>query len=305
MYVRLCWFQKSKHVLIKNQLKTCFWKKHVSVTDTYYIREGSYSLALTCLHVNQVNARLDASIFTEIHQHETENHDQLNNLLADELGDDQRTDTYGGTRVRYVKAVFHLVIIVVVVRILMVTASAIIIIIVVAVVVFIVIIIVIILGFSGCHCCSVIHGIASAGVGAGWRCGRGRSCQLFFHHFLHHSHRWIQSSTDNTHYHSSSTWTLHAMLSFVHMGKLYSEDYVYRIDHYLGKEMVQNLVILRFSNAIFEPLWNRNHINSVTITLKEDFGTKGPGGYFDNYGIIREVIQNHLLTSPPIVAVNN
>ena len=79
------------------------------------------------------------------------------------------------------------------------------------------------------------------------------------------------------------------------MSALYTEKYLYRIDHYLGKEMVQNLVILRFSNAIFEPLWNRNHINSVTITFKENFGTKGRGGYFDNYGIIRDVIQNHLL----------
>jgi len=62
------------------------------------------------------------------------------------------------------------------------------------------------------------------------------------------------------------------------MSALYTEDYLYRIDHYLGKEMVQNLVILRFANAIFEPLWNRNHIKSVTITFKEDFGTKGRGG---------------------------
>lgn len=87
------------------------------------------------------------------------------------------------------------------------------------------------------------------------------------------------------------------------MGALYTEDYIYRIDHYLGKEMVQNLVILRFSNAIFEPVWNRNHIKSVTITFKEDFGTKGRGGYFDSYGIIRDVIQNHLLQVMSLVAM--
>jgi glucose-6-phosphate 1-dehydrogenase len=87
------------------------------------------------------------------------------------------------------------------------------------------------------------------------------------------------------------------------MGTLYTEDYIYRIDHYLGKEMVQNLVILRFSNAIFEPLWNRNHIQSVTITFKENFGTKGRGGYFDSYGIIRDVIQNHLLQVMSLVAM--
>ena len=87
------------------------------------------------------------------------------------------------------------------------------------------------------------------------------------------------------------------------MSKLYTEDYIYRIDHYLGKEMVQNLVILRFSNAIFEPLWNRNHVKSVIITFKEDFGTKGRGGYFDDYGIIRDVIQNHLLQVLSLVAM--
>jgi glucose-6-phosphate 1-dehydrogenase len=87
------------------------------------------------------------------------------------------------------------------------------------------------------------------------------------------------------------------------MSALYTEDYIYRIDHYLGKEMTQNLVILRFSNVIFEPLWNRNHISSVTITFKEDFGTKGRGGYFDGYGIIRDVIQNHLLQILSLVAM--
>jgi glucose-6-phosphate 1-dehydrogenase len=70
------------------------------------------------------------------------------------------------------------------------------------------------------------------------------------------------------------------------MGALYTEDYIYRIDHYLGKEMVQNLVILRFANVIFEPLWNHRHIKSVIISFKEDFGTKGRGGYFDGYGYV-------------------
>ena len=87
------------------------------------------------------------------------------------------------------------------------------------------------------------------------------------------------------------------------MGALYTEDYIYRIDHYLGKEMVQNLVILRFSNVIFEPLWNHRHIKSVVITFKEDFGTKGRGGYFDHYGIIRDVIQNHLIQVMSLVAM--
>ena len=87
------------------------------------------------------------------------------------------------------------------------------------------------------------------------------------------------------------------------MGALYSEDYLYRIDHYLGKEMVQNLVILRFANAMFEPMWNRNYIKSVQITFKENFGCQGRGGYFDTAGIIRDVLQNHLMQVLSLVAM--
>lgn len=79
------------------------------------------------------------------------------------------------------------------------------------------------------------------------------------------------------------------------LGSLFSEDQLYRIDHYLGKEMVQNLMVLRFANEVFEPIWNRNHIKNVQITFKEDFGTQGRGGYFDESGIIRDVMQNHLI----------
>jgi len=68
-------------------------------------------------------------------------------------------------------------------------------------------------------------------------------------------------------------------------------------------EMTKNLMTLRFSNAIFEPLWNRNYISNIQITFKENFGTKGRGGYFDQYGIIRDVIQNHLLQVLSIVAM--
>ena len=87
------------------------------------------------------------------------------------------------------------------------------------------------------------------------------------------------------------------------MSALYTEDHIYRIDHYLGKEMVNNLMTMRFGNRLLEPLWNRNHISSVQITFKENFGTKGRGGYFDGYGIIRDVIQNHLLQVLSIVAM--
>jgi len=73
------------------------------------------------------------------------------------------------------------------------------------------------------------------------------------------------------------------------------EDQIFRIDHYLGKELVENLSVLRFSNLIFEPLWSRQHIRNVQLVFSEDFGTEGRGGYFDNYGIIRDIMQNHLL----------
>ena len=88
-----------------------------------------------------------------------------------------------------------------------------------------------------------------------------------------------------------------------HLQKLFSEEQLYRIDHYLGKEMVQNILSLRFGNRIFGPSWNRDNIASVTITFKEPFGTKGRGGYFDEFGIIRDVMQNHLLQILCLVAM--
>ena len=87
------------------------------------------------------------------------------------------------------------------------------------------------------------------------------------------------------------------------IGAVWSEEQIYRIDHYLGKEMVQNLMVLRFANKVFEPIWNRYHISSVLITFKENFGTQGRGGYFDSFGIIRDVMQNHLLQMLSLVAM--
>ncbi|KAI8084944.1 glucose-6-phosphate dehydrogenase [Halteromyces radiatus] len=84
---------------------------------------------------------------------------------------------------------------------------------------------------------------------------------------------------------------------------LFTENDTYRIDHYLGKEMVKNIIPYRFSNAFIHPLWNNIHIDSVQITLKEHFGTEGRGGYFDEFGIIRDVIQNHLLQTMSLVAM--
>ncbi|XP_014209361.1 glucose-6-phosphate 1-dehydrogenase [Copidosoma floridanum] len=88
-----------------------------------------------------------------------------------------------------------------------------------------------------------------------------------------------------------------------HLAGLFREEQIYRIDHYLGKEMVQNLMTLRFGNRIFSPTWNRDNIASVQISFKEDFGTQGRGGYFDEFGIIRDVMQNHLLQILSLVAM--
>ncbi len=87
------------------------------------------------------------------------------------------------------------------------------------------------------------------------------------------------------------------------LGALWEEQDIYRIDHYLGKEMVQNLMLFRFGNTFLEPLLNRNNVAAVQITFKEDFGTQGRGGYFDSYGIIRDIMQNHLMQVLSLVAM--
>ena len=70
---------------------------------------------------------------------------------------------------------------------------------------------------------------------------------------------------------------------------------MFRIDHYLGKETVQNLLALRFANELFEPIWNAHHVDHVQITMAEDIGVGGRAGYYDGIGAARDVIQNHLL----------
>ncbi|KAI1294762.1 Glucose-6-phosphate 1-dehydrogenase [Halotydeus destructor] len=88
-----------------------------------------------------------------------------------------------------------------------------------------------------------------------------------------------------------------------HIGSIYNEEEIYRIDHYLGKEMVQNVMALRFGNRIIAPTWNRDNIASVSINMKEDIGTQGRGGYFDESGIIRDVMQNHLMQILCLIAM--
>jgi glucose-6-phosphate 1-dehydrogenase len=88
----------------------------------------------------------------------------------------------------------------------------------------------------------------------------------------------------------ASAQQLNAML-----GAVFPPECVFRIDHYLGKETVQNLLALRFANTLFEPIWNRSYVDHVQITMAEDIGIGGRAGYYDGIGAARDVIQNHLL----------
>ncbi len=87
------------------------------------------------------------------------------------------------------------------------------------------------------------------------------------------------------------------------VGKAFSEDQVFRIDHYLGKEAVQNLLALRFANALFEPLWNSGTIDHVQITVAETVGVEGRWGYYDDAGALRDMVQNHMLQLLALVAM--
>ncbi|MBI4715012.1 MAG: glucose-6-phosphate dehydrogenase [Nitrospirae bacterium] len=83
---------------------------------------------------------------------------------------------------------------------------------------------------------------------------------------------------------------LHAALE-----RVFPEEAIYRIDHYLGKETVQNLLVFRFANGIFDPLWNQKYVDHVQITVAEDEGVAGRGSFFDQVGILRDIVQNHIL----------
>ena len=87
--------------------------------------------------------------------------------------------------------------------------------------------------------------------------------------------------------------------------KDWAEEQLFRIDHYLGKETVQNLLVTRFSNGIFEPLWNRNYIHHVEITSAESIGVEKRGGYYDTSGALRDMVQNHLLQVAALTAMES
>lgn len=87
------------------------------------------------------------------------------------------------------------------------------------------------------------------------------------------------------------------------IGRVFREPAIYRIDHYLGKETVQNLMALRFANALFEPIWNAGHIDHVQITVGETLGVEGRAGYYDTAGALRDMVQNHMLQLLCLVAM--
>jgi len=87
------------------------------------------------------------------------------------------------------------------------------------------------------------------------------------------------------------------------IARSFDENDIYRIDHFLGKEIVQNLFALRFANGIFEPVWNRNYIDHVQITAAETLGVEGRGGYYETAGAMRDMVQNHLLQLCALVAI--
>jgi len=87
------------------------------------------------------------------------------------------------------------------------------------------------------------------------------------------------------------------------MAGVFREDQIYRIDHYLGKETVQNILVFRFANGMFEPVWNRNHVAEVQITVAETIGVEGRGSYYEESGALRDMMQNHLLQLLCLIAM--
>jgi glucose-6-phosphate 1-dehydrogenase len=90
-----------------------------------------------------------------------------------------------------------------------------------------------------------------------------------------------------------------------HVLNIFHEDQIYRIDHYLGKETVQNILAFRFANGIFEPLWNRNYIHHIEILASEQIGVEDRGGYYDSSGALRDMVQNHLLQIAATIAMES
>lgn len=93
----------------------------------------------------------------------------------------------------------------------------------------------------------------------------------------------------------------HALNTLI--GNTFAESQIYRIDHYLGKETVQNILVFRFANGIFEPIWNRKYIDHIQITVAEELGVEGRAGYFETAGVIRDMVQNHIMQVLSLIAM--
>lgn len=118
-------------------------------------------------------------------------------------------------------------------------------------------------------------------------------------HGLAHSNGWTRIIIEKPFGHDLAS----AQALNTEVLSVFREDQVYRIDHYLGKETVQNILIFRFANGIFEPIWNRSHIDHVQITVAETIGVEDRGGYYDTSGALRDMIQNHLMQLLCLVAM--
>jgi glucose-6-phosphate 1-dehydrogenase len=126
---------------------------------------------------------------------------------------------------------------------------------------------------------------------------------------LNHSNGWTRIVVEKPFGHDLSS--AQELVSLIH--RYFDEEQVYRIDHYLGKESVQNLLVFRFSNPIFESLWNRDRIDSVQIGVYEELGVGTRAGYYDRSGALRDIVQNHLtqlltliaMEAPPVISAES
>src|SRR5579883_3157454 len=87
------------------------------------------------------------------------------------------------------------------------------------------------------------------------------------------------------------------------VNRVFDEDQIFRIDHYLGKETVQNILVFRFANGIFEPLWNQHYVDHVQITVAESVGVEERAGYYETAGVVRDIVQNHMMQLLTLVAM--
>ena len=101
---------------------------------------------------------------------------------------------------------------------------------------------------------------------------------------------------------SDVTWPPHRS-STRSRGAVFPEDSIFRIDHFLGKEAIMNILYFRFANSFLEPIWNRNYVASVQVTLSEDFGVEGRGAFYESAGCLRDVIENHLFQIVALLAM--